>query len=36
MVMFINSDGTFYLWETNTWASEQWSSISGFVKVCKI
>ncbi|KAF7819182.1 aladin isoform X1 [Senna tora] len=25
-------DGTFYLWETNTWASEQWSSTSGFVK----
>lgn len=25
-------DGTFYLWETNTWTSEQWSSSSGFVK----
>ncbi|KOM38689.1 hypothetical protein LR48_Vigan03g207100 [Vigna angularis] len=25
-------DGTFYLWETNTWTSEQWSSASGFVK----
>ncbi|QCD97107.1 aladin [Vigna unguiculata] len=25
-------DGTFYLWETNTWTSEQWSSTSGFVK----
>ncbi|PRQ55860.1 putative transcription factor WD40-like family [Rosa chinensis] len=25
-------DGTFYLWETNTWASESWSSTSGFVK----
>ncbi|KAJ0099278.1 hypothetical protein Patl1_21056 [Pistacia atlantica] len=24
-------DGTFYLWETNTWTSEPWSSISGFV-----
>ncbi|CAI0439931.1 unnamed protein product [Linum tenue] len=24
-------DGTFYLWETNTWTSEQWSSSSGFV-----
>lgn len=24
-------DGTFYLWETNTWTSEQWSSTSGFV-----
>ncbi|KAK6942094.1 hypothetical protein RJ641_027471, partial [Dillenia turbinata] len=26
-----NSDGTFYLWETNTWTSEPWSSTSGFV-----
>ncbi|KAF7116604.1 hypothetical protein RHSIM_RhsimUnG0020600 [Rhododendron simsii] len=25
------SDGTFYLWETNTWTSEPWSSSSGFV-----
>ncbi|RDY09202.1 Aladin [Mucuna pruriens] len=25
-------DGTFYLWETSTWTSEQWSSTSGFVK----
>ncbi|XP_008392519.1 aladin [Malus domestica] len=25
-------DGTFYLWETNTWTSEPWSSTSGFVK----
>ncbi|KAI4363954.1 hypothetical protein MLD38_020107 [Melastoma candidum] len=25
-------DGTFYLWETNTWTSEPWSSSSGFVK----
>ncbi|CAH1445818.1 unnamed protein product [Lactuca virosa] len=24
-------DGTFYLWETNTWTSELWSSTSGFV-----
>lgn len=24
-------DGTFYLWETNTWTSEPWSSTSGFV-----
>ncbi|KAE8651166.1 hypothetical protein Csa_002057 [Cucumis sativus] len=24
-------DGTFYLWETNSWTSEQWSSTSGFV-----
>ncbi|KAK8689019.1 hypothetical protein V6N13_087750 [Hibiscus sabdariffa] len=24
-------DGTFYLWETNTWNSEPWSSASGFV-----
>ena len=27
------SDGTFYLWETNTWTSEPWSSASGFVTV---
>ncbi|KAI3720655.1 hypothetical protein L2E82_31646 [Cichorium intybus] len=29
------SDGTFYfyLWETNTWTSEPWSSTSGFVTV---
>ncbi|XP_060958325.1 aladin-like [Cannabis sativa] len=26
-------DGTFYLWETNTWTSESWSSTSGFVMV---
>ncbi|RZS04713.1 hypothetical protein BHM03_00035085 [Ensete ventricosum] len=25
------SDGTFYLWETNTWTSEPWSSTSGYV-----
>ncbi|XP_044468731.1 aladin isoform X2 [Mangifera indica] len=25
-------DGTFYLWETNLWTSEPWSSTSGFVK----
>ncbi|XP_052175856.1 aladin [Diospyros lotus] len=24
-------DGTFYLWETNTWTSEPWSSTSGLV-----
>ncbi|KAG8479698.1 hypothetical protein CXB51_029233 [Gossypium anomalum] len=24
-------DGTFYLWETNTWTSEPWSSATGFV-----
>lgn len=24
-------DGTFYLWETNTWTSERWSSKNGFV-----
>ncbi|PKI34933.1 hypothetical protein CRG98_044639 [Punica granatum] len=24
-------DGTFYLWETNTWTSEPWSSTSRFV-----
>ncbi|KAM0067359.1 putative transcription factor WD40-like family [Helianthus debilis subsp. tardiflorus] len=24
-------DGTFYLWETNTWTSEPWSSTSGYV-----
>ncbi|XP_026414687.1 aladin-like isoform X2 [Papaver somniferum] len=24
-------DGTFYLWETNTWTSETWSSTGGFV-----
>lgn len=33
VIMFSYSDGTFYLWETNTWTSEQWSSTSGFVKV---
>lgn len=27
------SDGTFYLWETNTWTSEPWSSKNGFVTV---
>ncbi|KAJ3678232.1 hypothetical protein LUZ60_002035 [Juncus effusus] len=26
-----NFDGTFYLWETNTWTSEPWSSTSGHV-----
>ncbi|PKA62142.1 hypothetical protein AXF42_Ash015026 [Apostasia shenzhenica] len=25
------SDGTFYLWETNTWTSEPWSSTGGLV-----
>ncbi|KAK8941257.1 hypothetical protein KSP39_PZI010113 [Platanthera zijinensis] len=25
------SDGTFYLWETNTWTSEPWSSTGGYV-----
>ncbi|KAL6130176.1 hypothetical protein ACLB2K_068557 [Fragaria x ananassa] len=25
-------DGSFYLWETNTWVSESWSSTTGFVK----
>lgn len=24
-------DGTFYLWETNTWTSELWSSSGGFI-----
>ncbi|XP_065853611.1 aladin [Euphorbia lathyris] len=24
-------DGTFYLWETNTWTSEPWSSTNGFI-----
>ncbi|KAL3534057.1 hypothetical protein ACH5RR_007578 [Cinchona calisaya] len=24
-------DGTFYLWETNTWTSEPWSSANGYV-----
>ncbi|XP_059288959.1 aladin-like [Lycium ferocissimum] len=24
-------DGTFYLWETNTWTSKPWSSTNGFV-----
>ncbi|KAK9124946.1 hypothetical protein Scep_013792 [Stephania cephalantha] len=24
-------DGTFYLWETNTWTSERWTSSGGFV-----
>ncbi|KAG6580863.1 Aladin, partial [Cucurbita argyrosperma subsp. sororia] len=24
-------DGTFYLWETNTWTSEQWSTTSGAI-----
>ncbi|KAF4352166.1 hypothetical protein F8388_020048 [Cannabis sativa] len=28
-------DGTFYLWETNTWTSESWSSTSGFVMIDK-
>lgn len=36
VVMFSYSDGTFYLWETNTWTSEQWSSTSGFVKVYEV
>lgn len=25
-------DGTFYLWETNTWTSEHWSSSGGYVR----
>ncbi|KAL0912208.1 hypothetical protein M5K25_018168 [Dendrobium thyrsiflorum] len=25
------SDGTFYLWETNTWTSEPWSSTGGYI-----
>ncbi|KAI8562569.1 hypothetical protein RHMOL_Rhmol03G0045200 [Rhododendron molle] len=29
--LHLASDGTFYLWETNTWTSEPWSSTSGFV-----
>nr|KAJ0225398.1 hypothetical protein LSAT_V11C100050290 [Lactuca sativa] len=29
----ISEDGTFYMWETNTWTSELWSSTSGFVTV---
>ncbi|KAK9290378.1 hypothetical protein L1049_008547 [Liquidambar formosana] len=31
IIVFFCSDGTFYLWETNTWTSEPWSSTSGFV-----
>ncbi|XP_047969822.1 aladin-like [Salvia hispanica] len=27
------SDGTFHLWETNTWTSEPWSSKNGFFTV---
>lgn len=34
-ILFFCSDGTFYLWETNTWTSESWSSTSGFVTVNK-
>ncbi|KAL7600035.1 hypothetical protein Lser_V15G23599 [Lactuca serriola] len=26
-------DGTFYLWETNTWTSKLWSSTSGFFTI---
>lgn len=33
IIVFSYSDGTFYLWETNTWTSEPWSSTSGFVTV---
>lgn len=33
--LFYFSDGTFYLWETNTWTSEPWSSTSGFATVSK-
>ncbi|KAI3887491.1 hypothetical protein MKX03_032000, partial [Papaver bracteatum] len=29
--MYFISDGTFYLWETNTWMSKTWSSTGGFV-----
>jgi len=36
IIMLSYSDGTFYLWETNTWTSEQWSSTSGFVKVREV
>lgn len=32
-ILFVHSDGTFYLWETNTWTSEPWSLTSGFVTV---
>ncbi|PKU84918.1 hypothetical protein MA16_Dca019555 [Dendrobium catenatum] len=28
-----NSDGTFYIWETNTWTSERWSSTGGYITV---
>lgn len=35
-LIFFHSDGTFYLWETSTWASELWSSTSGLVTVSKI
>lgn len=31
--MLLCSDGTFYLWETNTWTSERWSSSGGRVTV---
>ncbi|CAL5435437.1 unnamed protein product [Camellia sinensis] len=30
-ISMLKCDGTFYLWETNTWTSEPWSSTSGFV-----
>ncbi|XP_042754741.1 ATPase family AAA domain-containing protein At1g05910 isoform X2 [Lactuca sativa] len=32
----ISEDGTFYMWETNTWTSELWSSTSGFVTLDQI
>lgn len=30
------SDGTFYLWETNTWTSEPWSSTGGYLTVSDV
>lgn len=33
MCIFFCRDGSFYLWETNTWTSEPWSSSSGYVTV---
>jgi hypothetical protein len=33
---FFVSDGTFHLWETNTWTSEPWSSSNGYVTVSSI
>ncbi|KAG6413151.1 hypothetical protein SASPL_125853 [Salvia splendens] len=30
-ISLLKCDGTFYLWETNTWTSEPWSSKNGFV-----